>query len=146
MIKRRLTGFQKLCLGGLLILPTLALLHISIARIGSLIAVAVVFGVALLFSWIAYRSCASDKNKAQTKQWRTTEAHLHFLELIGGWPGSFIAQRRYRHKVAKQSYQAVFWMIIVIHQAVSADYLFDGPCSSFVLDTLTGYVKSSSLF
>src|SRR5690606_35473230 len=39
---------------------------------------------------------------------RVREAHLHWLELLGGWPGAFIAQRKLRHKNRKGSYQFVF--------------------------------------
>jgi len=47
---------------------------------------------------------------------RIPEATLHFLELIGGWPGAFVAQRRLRHKCSKRSYQAVFWLVVGIYQ------------------------------
>lgn len=46
---------------------------------------------------------------------RYSECSLHTLELMGGYVGSFIAQNIYRHKIRKCSYQAAFWIIVVIH-------------------------------
>lgn len=77
--------------------------------------------------WAAFLSVASfvcmksDKLKAANEEWRTPEATLHLLELLGGWPGSFIAQRVYRHKTSKKSYQATFWLIVLLYQIVSFD-------------------------
>lgn len=51
------------------------------------------------------------------------EARLHFMELIGGWPGAFLAQRRLRHKCSKVSYQVVFWMIVIAYQLAAFDSL-----------------------
>ncbi len=76
-----------------------------------------------VLSWIAYSAYASDKRKARANAWRTPEAYLHLLELAGGWPGAWVAQRRLRHKCSKQSYQFMFWMIICIHQFVAFDSL-----------------------
>jgi len=47
---------------------------------------------------------------------RIPEFNLHLLELLGGWPGAFLAQRRLRHKCAKARYQIVFWLIVLLHQ------------------------------
>ena len=76
-----------------------------------------------VLSWIAYAAYASDKRKARANAWRTPEAYLHLLELAGGWPGAWVAQRRLRHKCSKRSYQFMFWMIICIHQFVAFDSL-----------------------
>ena len=46
--------------------------------------------------------------------------------LGGGWAAAYLAQRLFRHKTAKGSYQLVFWMIVLAHQAVAADYLSGG--------------------
>jgi len=42
---------------------------------------------------------------------------LHLLELLGGWPGAFLAQRRLRHKCSKRRYQFVFWLIVLAYQS-----------------------------
>jgi uncharacterized membrane protein YsdA (DUF1294 family) len=48
---------------------------------------------------------------------------LHLLELLGGWPGAFIAQRRLRHKCSKRQYQVVFWAIVLLYQTTAFDSL-----------------------
>ena len=56
--------------------------------------------------------------------WRTPEARLHLVELLGGWPGALIAQQAFRHKTRKWSFQLVFWLIVVVHQLAWLDYLY----------------------
>jgi uncharacterized membrane protein YsdA (DUF1294 family) len=74
-------------------------------------------------SLITYAAYASDKRKARMEAWRTPEVVLHLLELAGGWPGAWVAQRRLRHKCSKCSYQFEFWLIICIHQFAAFDSL-----------------------
>lgn len=69
----------------------------------------------LTMSAIAVAAYAHDKKKAKTGTWRTTESFLHWIELLGGWPGALFAQHQIRHKNNKASYQAVFWAIVVLH-------------------------------
>lgn len=76
---------------------------------------------ALTISVITYATYASDKRRARTKSWRIPEAHLHLLELLGGWPGAWLAQGRLRHKCSKGSYQFVFWLIILAYQFAALD-------------------------
>lgn len=78
---------------------------------------------AVFMSALTYWVYAKDKRRAEEGEWRIPEAHLHLLELIGGWPGAFLAQRRLRHKCTKRSYLAVFWMIVLLHQVVAFDSL-----------------------
>lgn len=65
----------------------------------------------------------SDKKKAEAASWRTPEKALHLLELLGGWAAAFLSQRLFRHKIAKRDYQFTFWLIGVLHQYLSFDYL-----------------------
>jgi uncharacterized membrane protein YsdA (DUF1294 family) len=80
-------------------------------------------GYLLFISLVTYGCYASDKKKAQSDEWRTPEATLHLMELAGGWPAAFIAQRRLRHKISKKRFQAFFWMIILIYQFAALDFL-----------------------
>jgi uncharacterized membrane protein YsdA (DUF1294 family) len=57
------------------------------------------------------------------------EATLHLAELLGGWPGAFLAQRRFRHKTRKVSFQLVFAVIVLLHQLAAADVLLDQALS-----------------
>jgi uncharacterized membrane protein YsdA (DUF1294 family) len=83
----------------------------------------------LLAGWYAgasaltYFAYADDKKRSRSAAWRVPENTLHLLELAGGWPGAFLAQRRLRHKCSKASFQFVFWMIVAAHQFVAIDYL-----------------------
>lgn len=69
-------------------------------------------GLTFVFYW-------SDKRKAQHDQWRIPEETLHLLEVLGGWPAALLAQRVLRHKTKKKRFQALFWLIIGIHQLLS---------------------------
>lgn len=73
---------------------------------------AAVYAAASAVTFIVY---GVDKNAARRQQRRVPEARLHLLEFLGGWPGALIAQRVFRHKTRKLSYQLVFWCIGAAH-------------------------------
>jgi uncharacterized membrane protein YsdA (DUF1294 family)/cold shock CspA family protein len=58
---------------------------------------------------------ANDKIKAQRGSWRTKESTLHFLALLGGWPGAVFAQQFLRHKSQKHAFRNVFWLSILLN-------------------------------
>lgn len=72
--------------------------------------VAGVYGLVSLLTFALY---GLDKQAARRGAWRTAEAHFHFLELCGGWPGALLAQRVFRHKTRKVSFQIVFAFAII---------------------------------
>lgn len=115
----RVGGGSWIILSLLLILPLLSLLRLPFPWWMG----ATWFVVASLITYALY---ASDKGRAQPGKWRIPESQLHLAELLGGWPGAWIAQRRLRHKVVKASYQAYFWIILIGFQIVSADLLMEG--------------------
>lgn len=78
----------------------------------------------VLVSGLAFGLYWHDKRSAQRSGWRTPEARLHLVELLGGWPGALIAQQAFRHKTRKLSFQLVFWLIVIAHQVVWLDYLY----------------------
>ncbi|MGC1273394.1 MAG: DUF1294 domain-containing protein [Planctomycetaceae bacterium] len=80
----------------------------------------VYLGATTLFSLIVFGAMGLDKYRAGTGGRRIPEAVLHTLELLGGWPGSLLAQRSFRHKNRKLAYQAVFWAIVAIHVVLLA--------------------------
>jgi uncharacterized membrane protein YsdA (DUF1294 family)/cold shock CspA family protein len=61
-----------------------------------------------------------DKTAAESGRWRTKEATLNSLALIGGWPGGWVAQQAFRHKSRKVSFQVEFWIAVAINVAVLA--------------------------
>jgi len=105
-------------LGLLLVLPVLAL-----ARLAGELDWRVLLGIPVVLSTLTYFTYRSDKRRSESGAGRTPESTLHLGELLGGWPGAFLAQRRYRHKNAKFSYQVIFWVIVALHQLVALDLL-----------------------
>ena len=79
----------------------------------------------LLINLITYDTYKSDKEKAKSKEWRISEAALHFWELIGGWPAALLEQHKFRHKCSKGSFQATYWIIVVLHIYLAIDYIFN---------------------
>ena len=68
-----------------------------------------------VMSLLTFALYADDKSRAKRGNWRIPEKTLHLCELSGGWIGGFIAQRRFRHKSSKRSYQTAFWVIVIAH-------------------------------
>jgi len=66
-------------------------------------------------SLVAYAAYANDKSAAQSGRWRTKEATLQLIGLVGGWPGALIAQESLRHKSRKMSFQVVFAISVVLN-------------------------------
>lgn len=73
-------------------------------------------------AWILFRH---DKKRALAGRWRNSETELHGLEFLGGWPGAFLAQQKFRHKTKKLSYQAIFWAIVFLYQLLAIDVIVD---------------------
>jgi uncharacterized membrane protein YsdA (DUF1294 family)/cold shock CspA family protein len=105
-----------LVFAGLLILPCVALSRVPIQP-------AFTFGYFGIVSLIGYVVYAADKNRARRGQQRISERELHLVELLGGWAGAFVAQRRLRHKCSKVRYQVMFWVIVFAHQFVALDFV-----------------------
>jgi len=88
------------------------------------------FGLTLLMSAVAFPLIAWDKMLAKAAKRRVPESTLHLVEILGGWPGSFIAQQMFRHKTLKTGYQVVFSIIatfhIVIVMAIFWNWMWNG--------------------
>lgn len=69
----------------------------------------------LIASLVAFFTYAFDKSAARRDQWRIRESTLHGFALLGGWPGALAAQRLLRHKSAKASFQATFWVTVTLN-------------------------------
>jgi uncharacterized membrane protein YsdA (DUF1294 family) len=84
---------------------------------------------AMLTLWLLLVICASlaslglyglDKKAALKHERRVPEQTLHLLALVGGWPGAWLAQKAFRHKTSKSSFQRVFWLTALAHSLASA--------------------------
>jgi len=75
-----------------------------------------------------------DKKRAQKQTRRIPEKTLHFLELLGGWPGSHLAQHLLRHKNQKKPYQRIYALIVLSYQILSLEYLLNGAITKKLLN------------
>jgi uncharacterized membrane protein YsdA (DUF1294 family)/cold shock CspA family protein len=66
-------------------------------------------------SFITFFVYSWDKDSAEAGDRRVAENTLHFLELLGGWPGALVAQYCIRHKTAKLGFQIIFWLVALAH-------------------------------
>ncbi len=69
----------------------------------------------LAASAVTYLAYYFDKAAASKGHWRTKENTLQLFSLVGGWPGALMAQRWLRHKTAKESFQTVYWITVVLN-------------------------------
>jgi len=77
----------------------------------------IVLGAYFLVSMITFIAYAIDKSAAQAGRWRTSEASLHLLALLGGWPGALLAQQSLRHKSKKGSFRISLWFTVFLNCA-----------------------------
>ncbi|HEX7571194.1 MAG TPA: DUF1294 domain-containing protein, partial [Verrucomicrobiae bacterium] len=82
---------------------------------------------------ISFRFYANDKRRAREKNWRISEDTLQLTALLGGWPGAFLAQHKFRHKVSKPGFQMVFWLIVLVYQFAAFDSLREWQWSKQIL-------------
>lgn len=96
-------------------IPAFALLFVLVAffgRVPKWLALAYLGLSALCFVvyWLDKRAAAADER-------RTPESTLHWLALLGGWPGALLAQQFLRHKSVKREFRMVFWATVLLNVA-----------------------------
>lgn len=91
-----------------------------------------------IFSGVALALYWHDKSAARASQWRVPEGWLQIAGLVGGWPGSLVAQNRLRHKSRKVEFQAVFW--ITVGANVAGLFWLLSPRGVTYLNRLTRYI------
>lgn len=92
-------------------------------------------GFYALMSATSFLLYGLDKRASTRGGWRTSEARLHLVALLGGWPGALLAQRVFRHKTRKTSFQVMFYVAVVINLGLLAWLL--------VADNLQGSLTGS---
>jgi uncharacterized membrane protein YsdA (DUF1294 family)/cold shock CspA family protein len=123
--KTRAPGASAEIAAMLLLIPAYAALFLWAAWTQR-IAVPVLLGMPLI-SVVAFYFYWRDKFAAQRGAWRTPEASLHAISLVGGWPGAWLAQRLLRHKSSKASFRAVYWGTVALHWIVLLGWLATTP-------------------
>jgi uncharacterized membrane protein YsdA (DUF1294 family) len=124
---------------GLCVVPALAL-----RRLAGVFDFRWMLGYVVFISVAAFFLYRHDKKRAESGGWRTPESTLHFTELLGGWPGAFLAQRMFRHKTSKTSYQVMFWLIVAVHEFAAFDFLQDWQYSRKALALLHLLMESAN--
>jgi uncharacterized membrane protein YsdA (DUF1294 family) len=77
--------------------------------------------VYLAASAVAFVMYAVDKAAAQRRgRRRIPERTLLMIAVVGGWPGSIIAQQTLRHKTQKRSFRRAFWAAVALNVAALA--------------------------
>lgn len=85
--------------------------------------VPVYLGVAYCtLSVMAYGLYAWDKRAALKGNRRISEKNLHWLALLGGWPGALCAQQHLRHKSQKISFKIGLWLTVLINLVLLVAY------------------------
>lgn len=87
------------------------------------LAVLALYFIASIGTFVAYKL---DKSAARNDRWRIQESTLHLFALVGGWPGALLAQRWLHHKSSKQSFQAVFWVTVILN-CMALGWLLSSP-------------------
>ncbi len=84
----------------------------------------VVVSLPMVAAWYALLSTiplalyARDMKAAPHRRARTAEMTLHLVDVLGGWPGGYIAQRVLRHKTAKTRFRAKFALTVAVSIAL----------------------------
>jgi uncharacterized membrane protein YsdA (DUF1294 family)/cold shock CspA family protein len=80
-------------------------------------------------SLVTFFAYGWDKSAARLGRWRTAESSLHFMALVGGWPGALAAQRLLRHKSSKQEFLVVFWITVFLNVAAVGYLVWNGDAT-----------------
>ena len=75
---------------------------------------------------VAFLAIKIDKERSRKGMWRAPEKTLHLLSIFGGFVGSSMAMKIYRHKTKKFSYKAIhflillFWISSIVYGLISS--------------------------
>ena len=74
--------------------------------------VPIVYGAVSLLTILFY---GIDKSAAKKEKRRVSEAKLHILSLLGGWPGALLAQQMFKHKRSKSAFMRIYWVTVLVN-------------------------------
>ncbi|MGY0617906.1 DUF1294 domain-containing protein [Lysobacter sp. A378] len=110
-------------------LGVIFLVSVSLGMFFGIVPAMITVGYVLL-SCVSYIMYSLDKAAAGKNMQRTPESTLHFVDLLGGWPGALIAQQQFHHKTVKASFQQVFWVTVFVNIAVVVWLVHSGLAQS----------------
>ena len=84
----------------------------------------VYLGLVILISLLTFFCYGWDKWQAKRSGRRIPEKRLHWLSLLGGWPGALLGRQLFRHKTRKTGFTMVTWLIVTAHGLLIAGFLF----------------------
>jgi uncharacterized membrane protein YsdA (DUF1294 family) len=73
----------------------------------------------LVFSILAFLLFGYDKGAAGSRGTRVPESVLLLVTLAGGWPGTLLAQRVFRHKTIKATFNRKLVMVVILSIATT---------------------------
>jgi uncharacterized membrane protein YsdA (DUF1294 family) len=82
-----------------------------------------------------------DKSAAKKARRRIPESRLHWLSLLGGWPGALLGQKVFRHKTIKARFRTIFWLTCLVNII-----LFAMVCCFVQVGLLQGFSDMRALF
>jgi uncharacterized membrane protein YsdA (DUF1294 family) len=77
--------------------------------------VTIAVSYALFVNAITLIAYAHDKRRSIRGGRRIRETRLHLLELLGGWPGAYLASKLFRHKTQKSRFRIVRLMMTLLN-------------------------------
>jgi len=83
-----------------------------------------------IIAFVAFVAYGYDKRASLRGAERVSERTLHLLALCGGWPGALAGQLLFRHKTRKASFQACFWLTVLLNGAMLIAWR-GASCSTF---------------
>lgn len=71
--------------------------------------------VVLITTPVCFALYGIDKRRAIRQRRRISEETLLLAAFVGGWPGAWLGQRVFHHKIRKRSFRFLFWLIVAVH-------------------------------
>ncbi len=67
---------------------------------------------------------------------------LHFCEMLGGWPGAILAQRRLEEEQPDRRYQVFLWISVFLWQGLAIEAMSDWSVTQQVWSSLSPLIES----
>ena len=99
-------------------------IQLSLDDSSAVIILSILVGWYMLLSIIAFAVFGHDKRAARKQRTRVPEKRLHLLELLGGFPGAFLAIILFHHKSSKPSFLIISVFCSVVNVAFVAILLY----------------------